>query len=101
MSPIMTLPALAAALAAAPATAMAAPPPADQDRAAALALFKNDAVLNYWALKNYDADGDIVLSAEEAAAAADGLKAIADGDADGRVTTYEFDRAREYLVARF
>lgn len=73
----------------------------EQDGAAALALFQRDATLNYWALKHYDADGDIVLSAQEAASAAAGFKAIADGDSDGRVTTYEYDRAREYLVARF
>jgi len=72
-----------------------------QDGAAALALFQRDAVLNYWALKRYDRDGDIALSAPEANAAADGLKAIADADSDGRVTTYEFDRAREFIVARF
>jgi hypothetical protein len=73
----------------------------DSNGAAALALFQRDAVLNYWALKHYDADDDISLSAPEAEAAADGLKAIADADSDGRVTTYEFDRAREFIVARF
>ena len=72
-----------------------------EDGAAALALFQADATLNYWALKHFDEDGDIALSEREAAVAADGLKAIADGDRDGRVTTYEFDRAREFIVARF
>ena len=73
----------------------------EQNGAAALALFQHDATLNYWALKHYDADGDIVLSPTEAAAAANGLKTIADADGDGRVTTYEYDRAREFIVARF
>jgi hypothetical protein len=73
----------------------------DREGAAALALFQRDAALNYWALKHYDVDGDILLSEPEAAAAAAGFKAIADGDSDGRVTTYEYDRAKEYIVARF
>ena len=68
---------------------------------AALALFQRDATLNYWALKHYDADGDVALSEPEAASAAAGFKTIADGDGDGRVTTYEYDRAREYIVSRF
>jgi hypothetical protein len=72
-----------------------------QDGAAALALFQGDATLNYWALKHYDADGDVALSEQEAADAAAGFKTIADGDRDGRVTTYEYDRAKEFIVARF
>lgn len=92
--------------AAAPSTAQApAPPPASESRegegAAALALFQRDAALNYWALKHYDADGDILLSPEEAAAAAEGFKAIADGDGDHRITPYEYARGREFIVARF
>lgn len=69
--------------------------------AAALALFQDDAALHYWALKHYDSDGDIALSEGEAAAAAAGFKTVADANRDGRVTTYEFDRAREFIVARF
>jgi hypothetical protein len=72
-----------------------------RDGAAALALFQRDATLNYWALKNYDADSNVALSEQEAADAAAGFKAIADGDGDGRVTTYEYDRAKEFIVARF
>lgn len=68
---------------------------------AALQLFSGDAILMHWALRNYDEDGDISLSAAEAVKAADGFKEIADGDRDGRVTTYEFERGREYLLARF
>ena len=72
-----------------------------RDGAAALALFQRDATLNYWALKNYDTDGDVALSEREAADAAAGFKTIADGDGDGRVTTCEYDRAKEFIVARF
>ena len=73
----------------------------EADGAAALALFQRDATLNYWALKHYDADGDVALSEQEASTAAAGFKTIADGDGDGRVTTYEYDRAKEFIVARF
>lgn len=74
---------------------------ADTKGAAALALFQRDAVLNYWALKQFDTDGDIILSNVEAAAAADQFKTIADADSDGRVTPYEYARARDFIVARF
>ena len=87
--------------AAAPALAQSDPAAAPIATPAALQLFSDDAILMHWALRNYDADGDVSLSAGEARKAADAFKSIADGDRDGRVTTYEFDRGREYLIARF
>jgi len=87
--------------AATPAFAQSDPSIAPMATPAALQLFSDDAILMHWALRNYDADGDVSLSADEALKAANGFKAIADGDRDGRVTTYEFDRGREYLIARF
>lgn len=88
-------------LTAGPALAQRGPSGAPAPAPAALRLFSGDAILMHWALRNYDEDGDIRLSADEAVRAASGFKEIADGDRDGRVTTYEFDRGREYLIARF
>ena len=67
----------------------------------AVELFERDWVLMQWARKQYDRDGDGVLSIAEAQPAAVAFKAIADGDRDGRVTTYEYDRAREFILARY
>ena len=63
--------------------------------------FERDWVLMDWGLRFYDRDKDARLSLDEATVAARAFKDIADGDADGRVTTYEFDRAREFLLARY
>jgi hypothetical protein len=73
------------------------PPPTP----AALSLFERDWVLMNWALKFYDADGNILLSPAEATAAADGFRKIADADGDGRVTPAEFRAAREFILARY
>jgi hypothetical protein len=69
--------------------------------AAALALFQRDWVLMNWALKFYDADGDIFLSPAEAGAAADGFRKMADANHDGRVTPQEYRTAREFILARY
>ena len=63
--------------------------------------FQRDWVLNDWGLRFYDRDKDARLSLTEATVAARAFKDIADGDGDGRVTTYEYDRAREFLLARY
>ncbi len=44
--------------------------------------------------------GNGVISVAEAQPAALAFKEIADGDGDGRVTTYEYERAREFILAR-
>ena len=67
----------------------------------AVELFERDWVLNRWGVKHYDADGDGIISVPEASAAAAAFKGIADGDRDGRVTPYEYDRAREFIIARY
>jgi YD repeat-containing protein len=36
----------------------------------------------------------------EAQSAVAAFKLLADGNRDGRVTTYEYDRAKEYIAAR-
>ena len=71
------------------------------DPAAARMLFERDWVLMNWALKNFDADRDILLSPAEAEAAARAFRQIADGDGDGRITQQEYRAAREFILARY
>jgi hypothetical protein len=67
---------------------------------AALDLFERDWVLMNWALKFYDSNRDILLEPNEAAAAAEGFRNLADTDHDGRVTPEEYRAARESILAR-
>ena len=82
---------------------LAAQPARDglQARPAALQLFERDWVLMNWALKYYDADRDILLEPNEAQAAADGFRRLADTNGDGRVTTEEYRAARAFILARY
>ena len=66
----------------------------------AVELVERDWVLMQWAKRLYDSNRDGVISIEEAQPAAAAFREIADGDGDGRVTTYEYDRAREFILAR-
>ena len=63
-------------------------------------LFDRDAALKAWALKHYDANRDGWLTLYEAQPALAAFKLLADGDRDGRVTTFEYDRAKEFIAAR-
>ena len=67
----------------------------------AVELFERDWVLNQWAKSRFDANGDGIISVAEAQPAALKFKEIADGDGDGRVTPYEYDRARDFILARY
>jgi hypothetical protein len=67
----------------------------------AVELFDRDWVLHRWGLRFFDQNADRLMSVAEANAAAARFKQIADGDGDGRVTPYEYDRAREFLIARY
>ena len=67
----------------------------------AVELFERDWVLNQWAKRMFDGDGGGVISVDEAQPAAVKFKEIADGDGDGRVTPYEYGRAREFILARY
>jgi hypothetical protein len=67
----------------------------------AVELFERDWVLNQWAKRMFDSNGDGVISIEEAQPAALQFKELADGDRDGRVTPYEYGRAREFILARY
>ncbi|MBV8908854.1 MAG: hypothetical protein JOZ20_07625 [Sphingomonas sp.] len=68
---------------------------------AAQSLFERDWVLMNWALKFYDRDRDILLEPDEASAAAEAFRKIADADNDGRVTPQEYRAAREFILARY
>ena len=67
----------------------------------AVELFERDWVLNQWAKRTFDSNRDGVISVEEAQPAALRFKELADGDGDGRVTPYEYGRAREFILARY
>ena len=75
------------------AASLKTPPPA-------LQLFEQDWVLMNWALKYYDSNRDILLQPDEARAAADAFRKLADADNDGRVTPQEYRSAREWILAR-
>ncbi len=89
------------ALAAAPLASAAAQTQASAPNPRAVELFERDWVLMQWAVRIFDTDRDGMISVEEAQPAAKAFKEIADGDSDGRVTPYEFDRAREFILARY
>lgn len=80
------------------AAAAAASPPVSE---AAAGLIERDWVIHQWAVKSFDRDGDGALRPDEALAAANELRSIADGDADGRVTPAEYRSAREFILARY
>jgi hypothetical protein len=93
---ILLLAAQAAPASAAPASAA---PASFNPRA--VELFERDWVLNQWAKRMFDVNGDGVISVDEAQPAALKFKEIADGDGDGRVTPYEYGRARDFILARY
>ena len=64
-------------------------------------LFERDWVLMNWALKYFDRNHDILLSPDEAQAAATEFRRIADSNQDGRITVAEYRSAREFILARY
>ena len=67
---------------------------------AARVLFERDWVLMNWALKYYDANRDILVEPQEARAAADAFRNLADANNDGRVTPQEYAAARAEILSR-
>jgi len=67
----------------------------------AVELFDRDWVLMQWAKKTFDSNRDGIISIEEAQPAASAFRQIADANGDGRITPYEYARAREYILARY
>lgn len=63
-------------------------------------LFDRDAALKAWALRLYDTNRDGWLTSYEVQPALAAFKDLADGDRDGRVTKYEYDRAKKFIAAR-
>jgi hypothetical protein len=87
--------AMAAPLAAQPAHSQLQPTPA------MMQIFERDWVLMNWALKYFDSNRDILLEPDEAQAAADAFRRIADTNDDGRVTPQEYRDARAFILARY
>ena len=77
----------------------AQPTPATLKKPAALELFERDWVLMNWALKYFDANRDILIEPDEAQAAAEAFRKLADKDGDGRVTPQEFQAARADILS--
>ena len=67
----------------------------------AVELFERDWVLMQWAKRTYDRDRDGIISVAEAQPAASAFREMADANSDGRVTPYEYARAREFILARY
>ena len=51
-----------------------------------------------WALKGFDMNRDILLQPDEANAAAEAFRGIADADRDGRITPEEYRAARQAIL---
>jgi hypothetical protein len=82
----------AAALGAQPVPASLKTPPAKQ-------LFERDWVLMNWALQKFDMNRDILLAPDEASAAAEAFRKLADVNGDGRVTPEEYGAARKAILS--
>lgn len=81
------------------APSLAQPTPASlKAEPAALQLFERDWVLMQWAKKSFDMNRDMLLQPDEASAAAEKFRSLADTDRDGRVTTQEYRTARETIL---
>lgn len=88
------------------AAAAAQPVPASSRSAlpvtpAAMSLFERDWVLMNWALKYFDTNHDILIEPNEAEAAAEAFRRLADTNGDGRVTPEEYHAARALILSHY
>jgi hypothetical protein len=79
-------------------TARAEPAPEPSNIAAARALFENDWVLMNWALQHFDFNHDAILEPNEARAAAEAFRRLADTNHDGRITPQKYEAARVKIL---
>lgn len=86
---------------AAPAFAQATEASLKRPTPAAMQLFERDWVLMNWALKFYDSNHDILLEPNEAQAAADAFRKLADANNDGRITPQEYGAARAQILSNY
>lgn len=63
-------------------------------------LFEREPVLNAWALRFHDRNGDGWLTSAEATDAAEDFRGLADTDGDGRVTIAEYRAAVAFVSAQ-
>jgi hypothetical protein len=96
---VRTVAALSLFVFAAPAVAQPTPASLKTVTPAAQQLFERDWVLMNWALKFYDTNRDILLEPNEAQAAAEAFRKLADADNDGRVTPEEYRAARAEILS--
>lgn len=68
---------------------------------AAMVLFERDWVLMNWALKYFDRNGDMLIEPDEAQAAAEAFRKLADTNHDGRVTPDEYKAARALILEHY
>ena len=64
-------------------------------------IFERDWVLMNWALKFFDSDHDVLISDQEAVAAAERFRSMADKNGDGRITPDEYRAARASILAQY
>jgi len=64
-------------------------------------IFERDWVLMNWARKFFDSDHDVLVSDQEAAAAAERFRSMADKNGDGRITPDEYRAARAAILAQY
>lgn len=77
------------------------PPSAELRYPYANELFDRDPALKAWAVRLHDRNRDGWLTLYEAQPAMEEFRQIADGNGDGRVTTYEYRTATAFIRARW
>ncbi len=66
-----------------------------------MVLLERDWVLMNWAHKYFDRNGDMMIEPDEANAAAQAFRKLADTNHDGRVTPQEYEAARALILEHY